>query len=1113
MKTITRIFTLFSICFGSAIAEPVTQIEFEVNTPEAFSVSDLGQVLIADRQPIGTLTTFELGEAKPTLSQLGQDLIAVFPVGDGQVLSVDEQGFARISEPDGKILLARATLPLGVDPIKALKLGSATYWILDAGGGAFRMQLINGAWDLKLFPLAHTGVKHVVSLSDNGFALLTGDDRLLFVTLGSMGIDKSVDIELPEAVERIIGVSPSSPQIVYVRSSSGRLLEVLEDGEVSALRDLPSNITTHVTGIGLVENRSRESGLSVSEVSTTGSPHYILFSDATELNSNMISKVSSNGRFLALAEDGRIVLYDTWANADALRQIARERAEALLERLTSIVDQVGDDHSFGEICDNFHDHPNFQLWVLALSDRLDAQPRLIDRVFRRAISEECIELNFRQPSPDDMDRVSELRVGDFRTFDNFALLSDLAIKPWARHSAGSADVRSSLLLSILQNQIDVPNINDATIERLATQLITIFGHNSIEGISNTILQKSLYPPTNRIDAFKASRFFELDNNAVILNSRPPSLRLGLTRQGPRSAGRVGTGGSGSVVVTPQNSVGLNLATPNVNTSQATPNVNTRLQRVGDVLPRNELYVRRNNQFGTRTPRISEALERGVLVGQEVITFDDFLGLNLTGVPALDANDVLKISAGVSPIPEKLRRDPKATHYVEIVLQTADAPPTGAAQIGSDANYVFVVDRSSSMSGMKLDSVKQTIASIFSQVQDQDALGIIGFNDGVETVLKATKKNEFAPDQLQSVLNGIIATGGTDINLGIGYGFEELARFDSLNRANHLVLLSDGQPTSGETDWFVIRRQLAEGLRDTRAQVTAFAIGPAANFDELDSLVGASGGRAEAIVGLTDIGTVFEQEIQRQKSVAALDVQLKMTLSQDVSLRYFYGHEPITDPARKQDIFAESEAEKARAAEALGVEISEALIDDEEGVRVFVPNLGYGETYVVLLEVTLQDPTDADALILDMEGQYVDVPNSRAVTIGPRPVKVGTDEVDPLTTAVRAFKLSSSEIVFAALSDLRIGQRKVAIDKLNAHSDRLRTAADDLGVASLRDDRVTLRKFARLLANEDKPYSNVDSNPVGRKRGFKVGNAPSKVMSTFAIGYSNFQRVTFFAPVQ
>src|SRR5262249_26017757 len=69
------------------------------------------------------------------------------------------------------------------------------------------------------------------------------------------------------------------------------------------------------------------------------------------------------------------------------------------------------------------------------------------------------------------------------------------------------------------------------------------------------------------------------------------------------------------------------------------------------LPRDGLFVRRNNAFGTRLAHgVADLIEQGVLVDQEQIRFDDFVAANVDDISPPPAGTALAVRHGWTAAP-------------------------------------------------------------------------------------------------------------------------------------------------------------------------------------------------------------------------------------------------------------------------------------------------------------------------------------------------------------------------------------------------------------------------------------------------------------------------------
>lgn len=411
-----------------------------------------------------------------------------------------------------------------------------------------------------------------------------------------------------------------------------------------------------------------------------------------------------------------------------------------------------------------------------------------------------------------------------------------------------------------------------------------------------------------------------------------------------------------------------------------------------------------------------------------------------------------------------------THFVEVAVRARkNAPPLEGAKV--PLNVVFVVDVSGSMEGQKIDDAKNAVVKLFEQLEDGDSLGVVAFDDEVKTVLKSTRKSDLDRSDMTAAINDLVAVGGTDIALGIGYGIAEVNRHGSPNTVNHVAVLTDGNPTSGLTDWNEIRRLIAHKARGS-VNLSVFGFGADANREELSALAGTTGGSFTLVVNPESVHASLRQQVARRNHIVGLNLQMQLALPPEFQLLHFFGHIPVDDPAIREEILHDVEVARQQARNLLRVKPPENLIEEEEGIRLFIPDLVAGETYILVFEVAAL-PNITPESFGRATLQYVDVLK--------RSVEQSEMEIDedglllPNLVAEHAVQLWTSEVVFAAMEDLYRDEPDVARDRINRHVDRLRLAAGKIRSEHLNNDRVTLQKFGTLLDNLGKPLNVLDKS--------------------------------------
>ncbi|MGC9350230.1 MAG: VWA domain-containing protein [Anaerolineae bacterium] len=482
------------------------------------------------------------------------------------------------------------------------------------------------------------------------------------------------------------------------------------------------------------------------------------------------------------------------------------------------------------------------------------------------------------------------------------------------------------------------------------------------------------------------------------------------------------------------------------------------------LPHSALFIRRHNDFVFDPAAGLERLaEPGVNIDGTEVVFEEIASLSGVRIPGPDTDASLVLRYGLVEIPFEERRDSRSTHYLEVALKAAaetrddfrEAPP---------ANYIFVVDTSGSMEGAKINGARQAILTLASELRPQDTLGIVDFDDQTRTVLPATAVGELNAATLGQALNRLVARGGTDINLGLIAGLSEIETFATDESLDQIFLFSDGNPTDGVTEWLEIRRSIVTAIAAaaaderevgaSRIRVSTFAFGEDANHRELDALAGITGGTYAQVTDPRALGLDLTSELNRRERLVAKDVRLRIPIDTDVLILRLYAHDQVADPVARAAL-AESPATPVP-----GTVPSPG--GEEEGIRIFVPDLALDEAYWVVFEIGIPEgyPEDAvgDALV-----QYVDTLANRSrqdqvsLALGAAPFKLPEDLV-----VKHALGLWTSDVAFYTLDDLAEDDLATADARLGAYVAQLQAINDELKRVWLIEDIEILEKISGLV---------------------------------------------------
>jgi Ca-activated chloride channel family protein len=183
------------------------------------------------------------------------------------------------------------------------------------------------------------------------------------------------------------------------------------------------------------------------------------------------------------------------------------------------------------------------------------------------------------------------------------------------------------------------------------------------------------------------------------------------------------------------------------------------------------------------------------------------------------------------------------------------------------NLCLVIDRSTSMQGVRLQRVKDATNFIIDFLEEADVFSLVTFNDRAEVVLPAQSQIDKA--LAKSRVSTIRSSGGTEILQGLVTGLGQLDRWRTPEMVNHLILLTDGQTYGGEKECL----QEAEAAAQRQISITTMGIGQDWNDKLLDEIARRSGGTSAYIDSASKVTAVFRECVHTLATVVARSMRL------------------------------------------------------------------------------------------------------------------------------------------------------------------------------------------------------------------------------------------------
>ncbi|MCS7238409.1 MAG: VIT domain-containing protein [Thermoguttaceae bacterium] len=196
--------------------------------------------------------------------------------------------------------------------------------------------------------------------------------------------------------------------------------------------------------------------------------------------------------------------------------------------------------------------------------------------------------------------------------------------------------------------------------------------------------------------------------------------------------------------------------------------------------------------------------------------------------------------------------------------------------------IFVVDRSGSMSGEKIEQARQAAKQVLNALRPGDLFNIIAYDSTVE--LFRPELQRFEDETRRAALgfiDGLSAGGSTNINDAL---LKALEQIQDASRPSFILFLTDGLPTAGVTEEPVIARNVRNANR-YRARLFVFGVGYDVNARLLDRL-------ARDNLGTT---AYVRPNESIEQAVSQLARRIELPVLTDVGIRFVHEGARPEDP--------------------------------------------------------------------------------------------------------------------------------------------------------------------------------------------------------------------------
>ena len=198
------------------------------------------------------------------------------------------------------------------------------------------------------------------------------------------------------------------------------------------------------------------------------------------------------------------------------------------------------------------------------------------------------------------------------------------------------------------------------------------------------------------------------------------------------------------------------------------------------------------------------------------------------------------------------------------------------------DMVIVLDRSGSMNGPKINDARQAVLNLLSYLSARDRFALIAYSDHVQQVTALKPVTADHAKQIQVLVSGINAGGGTNLGAGLQTGINVMLTAPEKGNARKVILISDGLANKGITDPTRLGRMAGVAVEKEFA-VSTVGVGNDFNEQLMTTIADRGAGNYYYLENPMAFAEVFQKELFYSKATVATNVSIFFPLNDEIAL--------------------------------------------------------------------------------------------------------------------------------------------------------------------------------------------------------------------------------------